>query len=313
MFSRFFIERPIFASVLSIIIVLAGLMALLTLPVEQYPEITPPNIQVSAVYPGSSAEDVADAVAAPLEQAINGVDNMLYMTSTASDAGTLAINVSFEIGTDPDQAQIDVNNRVQGALSKLPSSVREQGVTVESRSSSILLVGTMFSPNGRYDKIFISNYALVNVLDALKRIDGVGSAELFGSQDYSMRIWLNPQKLASYGLTPADVSDAIKAQNEQFAAGKFGAMPASEDKTPAFTFKATTSGRLSTPEQLANIILRTGKDGAILRLGDVADIKLGAQDYGIDGTYNGRSAVPFGVYLSPGANALEVANAVKQT
>ena len=313
MFSRYFIERPIFAAVMSIIIVLAGAMAMQTLPVQQYPTVTPPNIQVKAVYPGASADDVAQAVAAPLEQAINGVDNMLYMTSTASDSGTLSLNVSFEIGVDPDQASIDVNNRVQGALSKLPSSVREQGVTVESRSSSILLVGTMFSPNGRYDKIFISNYALVNVLDALKRIDGVGSAELFGSQDYSMRIWLNPQKLASYGLTPADVSDAIKAQNEQFAAGKFGAMPAPEDKTPAFTFKATTSGRLSTPEQFANIILRTGKDGAILRLGDVADIKLGAQDYGIDGTYNGRSAVPFGVYLSPGANALEVANAVKQT
>src|SRR5699024_2548273 len=188
MFSRYFIERPIFAAVMSIIIVLAGAMAMQTLPVQQYPTVTPPNIQVKAVYPGASADDVAQAVAAPLEQAINGVDNMLYMTSTASDSGTLSLNVSFEIGVDPDQASIDVNNRVQGALSKLPSSVREQGVTVESRSSSILLVGTMFSPNGRYDKIFISNYALVNVLDALKRIDGVGSAELFGSQDYSMRI-----------------------------------------------------------------------------------------------------------------------------
>lgn len=313
MFSRFFIERPIFSSVMAIIIVLAGLMAALSLPVQQFPTVTPPNVQVSAVYPGASAETVAKTVAAPLEQAINGVDNMLYMTSTASDAGTMTINVAFQIGTDPDQATINVNNRVQGALSKLPQSVRQQGVTVQAQSSSILLVGVMYSPNGKYDKVFLSNYALINVLDALKRIDGVGSAELFGSQDYSMRIWLNPQKLASYGLTPADVAEAISAQNAQFAAGKFGAMPAPEGNEPAFTLKATTTGRFSTPEQFANIILRTGEDGGILRLGEVSRIELGAQSYGIDGIYNGQSAVPFGVYLSPGANALQVAEAVKQT
>jgi len=312
MFSRFFIDRPIFSVVIAIVIVLGGIMAALGLPVQQFPDVTPPTVRVSAVYPGASAEDVAEAVAAPLEQAINGVDNMLYMTSTTSDAGTLSINVAFEIGTDPDQAAINVNNRVQGAISKLPASVRRQGVTVEARSSSILLVGVMYAPSGRYDKIFISNYALVNVLDSLKRIEGVGSAQLFGSQDYSMRIWLNPQKLASYGLTTADVAAAIEAQNAQFAAGNFGAEP-SPGTQPTFTYKATTTGRFSTPEQFADITLRSDADDGILRLGEVARIEIGAQSYSIDGTYNGQAAVPFAVYLSPGANALQVAQGVKST
>ncbi len=311
MFSKFFIDRPIFAAVMSIVIVLAGVMSFRALPVQQYPTIVPPEVVVNAVYPGASAQDVAEAVAAPLEQSINGIDNMLYMTSTASDAGTLNISVSFEIGTDPDQATIDVNNRVQAVLSQVPASVRQQGVEVQKRSSSILQVGALFSPDQRYDKVFISNYALVNVLDAIKRVPGVGDARLFGAQDYAMRIWLNPQKLARYELTPADVAAAIESQNAQFAAGSFGSMPT--ENPPAFTYKATTSGRFSTPEAFENIILRTGEGGAVLRLRQVARVELGAQGYGIDGTYNGQSAVPFGVYLQPGANALETAQAIEDT
>ncbi len=312
MFSRFFIERPIFATVMSIVIVLAGLMAMRTLPIAQFPSVVPPEVVVNATYPGASAQDVAEAVAAPLEQAINGTPNMLYMTSTTSDSGTLSISVTFAIGTDPDQASIDVNNRVQSALSQVPQSVRQQGVTAQKRSSSILQVVALYSPDQTYDKIFISNYALVNIMTAIKRIDGVGDARLFGAQDYAMRIWMDPQKLAEYDLTPSDVAAAVGEQNSQFAAGSFGAMPTTQGKEPAYTYTATTAGRFSDPEQFEDIILRAGDDGSILRLSDVARVELGAQGYGIDATYNGQSAVPFGIFLSPGANALQVATAVEQ-
>ncbi|GAA0567659.1 multidrug efflux RND transporter permease subunit [Caenispirillum bisanense] len=311
MIARFFIDRPVFATVLSIIIVIAGLAAMRGLPVEQYPQLVPPEVNVSASYPGASAEVIAETVAAPLEQQINGVDSMIYMRSSNSDAGTMSLTVTFEVGTDPDQATIDVNNRVQAALATLPEEVRRQGVQVTKRSSSILQVVTMQSPDGTHDPVFVSNYALLNVLDELKRTPGVGDASLFGAKDYSMRIWLRPDKLAQYDLTPADVAAAVREQNAQFAAGKFGQEPIAD--AHAFTYSVRTQGRLAEAEEFADIILRSDASGAALRLGDVARIELGAQDYSFTATYNGGPAIAMGIYLQPGANALQTAEAVKAT
>ncbi|WP_444984909.1 efflux RND transporter permease subunit [Halomonas mongoliensis] len=307
---RFFIDRPIFASVISIIIILVGMAALRALPVEQYPDVVPPQVVVQAAYPGASSSVIAEAVAAPLEQEINGVDNMLYMESTSTDAGSLQITISFAMGTDPDQAAINVNNRVQAATARLPQQVRDQGVRVEARSNNILMVPVLFSPDGSRDVLFMSNYGLLNVLDELVRIPGVGDASLFGAQDYSMRVWLSPDKMAQYDLTPNDVAAAIREQNAQFAAGSLGAEPAPEGQ--AFTFSVTTQGQLSDPEEFEAIILRAEEDGSTLRLGDVARAELGAQNYAFSATYNGQSAVPMGVYLQPGANALETATAVRE-
>jgi len=306
---RFFIDRPIFSSVISILIVLGGAAALRALPVQQYPDVVPPQIVVSAAYPGASARVLAESVAAPLEQEINGVDDMIYMESTSTDAGVLQLTVSFEIGTDPEQAQINVNNRVQAALARLPQPVREQGVRVEARSTSMLMVPVMISPDGRFDTLFISNYALLNVLDELVRLPGVGDASLFGRQDYSMRIWLNPDLLAQHGLTPTDVAGAIREQNAQFAAGRIGAEPAPEGQ--AFTFTVSTRGQLATAGEFEQIILRADENGDVLRLGQVARAELGAQDYSFSATYGGQPAVPMGVFLQPGANALETARSVR--
>jgi len=306
--SRFFINRPIFASVLSIVIVVAGLASLRNLAVEQYPQIVPPEIMVTANYPGASAEVIASTVAAPLEQQINGVKDMLYMRSSSANSGQLNLFITFEIGTDPDQAAIDVNNRVQAAVPRLPAEVRAQGVTVNKRSSSILQVVTMSSPDSTHDPVFISNYALLYVIDALKRVPGVGEVSLFGAKDYSMRIWMRPDKLAQFNLTPADVANAIKEQNSQFAAGQFGQAPMFNKQD--FTYTVTTRGRFAEPEEFENIILRSGPKGDILRLKDVARIELGAQDYGLTVTCNGKAAIAIGVYLQPGANALSTTTGV---
>lgn len=310
MFSKFFIERPIFATVISLIIVLAGLVSMKVLPVEQYPNIVPTEIQVTATYPGATAEVLADTVAAPLEQEINGVKNMIYMYSNATSSGYLTLGVVFDIGTDPDQATIDVNNKVQMATSKLPAEVTKQGVTVEQKSNSILQVITMRSTSDLYDTVYVSNYALLNVLDEIRRIKGVGSASLFASQDYSMRIWLSPDKLAEYNLTPQDVIAAVQEQNSQFAAGQFGQEPMTESQP--YTYSVNTKGRLVDEKEFGNIILKSNDIGGMLRLKDVARIELGAQDYSVTSTFNGEPAVAFAVYLQPGANALETADLVKK-
>jgi hydrophobe/amphiphile efflux-1 (HAE1) family protein len=309
--SRVFIDRPVLATVLSLVIVLAGLVAMRALPIAQYPEIVPPEIVVSATYPGVNARTIAETVAAPLEQQINGVEGMIYMRSTSTGSGTLNLSVYFQIGTNPDQATINVNNRVQRATALLPEEVRRQGVTVSKRSSSILQVLTMSSPDRRYDTIYISNYALINVIDELRRTPGVGDATLFGASDYSMRIWLRPDKVAQYNLTPSDVAAAIREQNAQFAAGRFGEEPMAGQQ--AFTYSVTTPGRLADPREFEDIILRSDENGATLRLKDVARVELGSQNYSTVATLNGAPAVPIGVYLQPGANALEVARAVHAT
>lgn len=307
MISRFFINRPIFATVISLLITLAGALAIETLAVEQYPDLVPPEVNVTTAYPGASAEVIAQTVAAPLEQEINGVDDMLYMRSSSSSSGALSIAVTFAIGTDPDQATINVNNRVQSALSSLPTEVRQQGVTVSKRSPSMLQVINLES-DGRYDTVFMGNYALVNVLDDLRRVPGVGDAIIFGDHDYSMRVWLQPDKLAQLKLTPDDIAGAIKEQNSQFAAGTIGMEPLSDPVQ--LTYTVTTQGRMVTPEQFGSIILRANPDGTLLRLKDVARLELGAYSYSIESKHNGNPCIALGVFLAPGANALKTADRV---
>ncbi|TDR31669.1 efflux RND transporter permease subunit [Hydromonas duriensis] len=307
----FFIKRPVFAIVLSLLITLSGLVAMRALPIEQYPQIVPPQVQVTATYPGASAEVIADTVASPLEQSINGVDDMIYMSSTSSGSGAASITVTFKIGTDADQATINVNNRVQAALAKLPAEVRQYGVSVDKQSSAFLQVIALSSPDNSMDQVAISNYALVNVIDELRRIPGVGSVLNFVAKDYSMRVWLNPDKLAQLKLTPTDVENAISEQNAQFSAGKVGAEPM--DKATEFTYTISTQGRLETVEQFENIILRSDSDGSVLRLKDVARVELGSQNYDVTATLNGQATVPIGIFLAPGANQLDTGKAVEAT
>jgi multidrug efflux pump len=309
MISGFFIRRPIFASVLSIVIVLAGLLSLNILPVEQYPDIVPPEIVITATYPGASSEVLAETVAAPIEQSVNGLDNMIYMRSTSTSSGVVTINVSFELGTDPDQAAINVNNRVTAAEARLPEEVRRQGISVQKQSSAILQVVSLSSDNPLYDDVYISNYALINIIDELKRIPGVGQASLFSQKDYSMRIWLSPDKLAQYNLTTNEVAAAIREQNSQFAAGKFGAEPSAKEQV--YTYGVSTQGRLTEVSQFEDIILRSSVEGATLRLKDVARVELGAQDYSFTAVAGTTPSVPIGIYLQPGANALAVSEQVE--
>ncbi len=310
MFSKFFINRPIFSTVVSLLILLAGIVSIINLPIEQYPDLTPPSVQVSAQYPGASPEVIADTVAAPIEQQVNGVEDMLYMNSTSAANGDMNLLVYFEVGTDPDQAMINVNNRVQAATTSLPEDVRRYGITVEKKSSAILQLITMYSPSGVYDTTYIGNYALVNVVDDLKRISGVGDAQVMSANDYSIRIWIKPDVMSQLGLSVTDVMTAVQAQNVQRAAGKIGQPPLPQSVDRMFTIVAP--GRLKTPEEFEEIILRANPDGTSLRLKDVARVELGSQTYEFSGEYNKQPAVPIGVFLSPGANAVATAKAVDQ-
>jgi HAE1 family hydrophobic/amphiphilic exporter-1/multidrug efflux pump len=311
MFSRFFIDRPIFAAVISIFMVLAGLAAIRALPIAQYPEIAPPVVTVQAIYPGASAETLAETVAAPIENAINGVPGMIYMSSNSSSNGLVQIQVTFEIGTNVDDAAINVNNRVKQIESRLPQEVRRQGVTVERGSSSFLQVIAFYSPDGRFDDLFISNYVTLNVLDELKRLPGTTNVQIFGAKDYAMRIWLRPDRLAALRLTPGDVIAAVNEQNSQFAAGKIGQAPASKGQDVVYT--VVTRGRLSDPQEFEKIIVRANPDGSSVRLADVARVELGSKDYEFIGRYNGRDSTLVGIFLAPGANALEVAKNARAT
>ncbi|OPK07450.1 efflux RND transporter permease subunit [Pseudomonas sp. VI4.1] len=310
--SHYCIDRPIFASVISIIITLAGAVAMAKLPVAQYPDITPPQITVSATYPGADAQVVANNVAAPIEQQVNGADNMIYMNSSSSATGNMTLNVFFEIGTDPSLAQVDVQNRVNLALPQLPSAVQSQGIQVQKKSSAFMMVLAVYSAGDRYDSTYVANYANLYILDAIKRIPGANQASIFGTPDYAMRIWLKPDRMAQLGITAADVQKAVTNQNQQFAVGRVGQSPTGQAVEQSFA--VTTKGRLTEPAEFENIILRASNDGAaIVRLKDIGRAELGQKDYSLRSTYQGRPATLIAVYQQPGANALDVSAAVTST
>ena len=305
MFSKFFINRPIFATVVSIIIVIAGAMAIKGLPIEEYPKLTPPQISVSATYTGADAQTIADSVASAIEDQINGVENMLYMQSTSSSSGSLNINVYFKIGTSAKQATIDVNNRVQAALSRLPQEVQNMGVTVRERSSSILEAIGFTSP--KMNSIEMYNYVNLNIADEIKRVNGVGDTVLIGTKEYSIRIWLKPDLLAYYKLTPSDVIAQVKIQNSQYAAGKIGEQPSDGDNP--YVYSVRTGGRLKNAAQFGDIIIKSA-DGATLKLKDVATVELGAANYANDAMLNGKDSIPLLIFMQNDANALATAQAV---
>ncbi|MDO9281927.1 MAG: multidrug efflux RND transporter permease subunit [Methylotenera sp.] len=307
--SKFFITRPIFASVLSIIIVLAGLAAAMKLPIAQYPQIAPPTVLISATYPGASADTLSKTVAAPIEEQLSGVEGLLYYNSSADSSGSLTITATFEIGTDVNQATFNVSNRVNIALPRLPDEVRRTGIVVQKRSNDILLVVMLTDKQKKYDPLFLSNYGTLNVLDELKRIKGVGDAIIFGAQDYSMRIWLRPDRMAQLGVSTTDIANAIRAQNAQYAAGKIGQEPSPSDQQLVYT--VTAKGRLIDSAEFGNIIIRADGPRGILYLKDVARIELGSQSYNVRAYLDGTPGVGIPIFLQTGANALDTATAVK--
>jgi len=307
MFSKFFIDRPVFASVLSIVIVLAGLVSIWNLPNEQYPEITPPTVSVSANYPGASAEVVAASLAAPIEQELSGAKNMLYYQTQCSNDGSLNITVTFQTGTNVDLAAVEVQNRVARAEPRLPQESTRQGIVVSKRSSAILLVATLQSEDGTYDELFLNNYATLNVLDTLKRVPGAGDVMVFGAKDYSMRLWLDPDRMANLKLTTTDIANAVREQNGQFAAGRVGQEPNAEPVV--MTFPVITRGRLEEPKEFENIILRSNPDGSKVLMKDVGRAELGAQSYDLFGRRNATPTTLIPFYLQPGANALDTKEA----
>ena len=317
MFSYFFADRPVFASVLSIVIVIVGLVALAGLPVGQYPEIAPPTISIQAVYPGASASIVADTVTTPIEQEVNGVENMLYVSSKSSGDGTATIDVTFTLGTDIDQAQVLTQNRVAIAEAKLPEEVRRQGVTVKKKSPSILLCVNLTSPDGRYDQLYVSNYATLQVKDALARIPGVGDVAFLGGRDYAMRIWLDPDKLASRSLSAGDVVRALREQNVQVAAGRLGSEPTAG--VVDFQLPINTTGRLPTAEEFAEVIVKASEGGSaegparsagIVRIRDIGRVELGGKDEEMASRLDGEPTVTIAVYQLPGSNAVATAEAI---
>ncbi len=309
-FSRFFIDRPIFAAVLSIIIFVAGLLAIFELPVSEYPDVVPPSVVVRAQYPGANPKVIAETVAAPLEEQINGTENMLYMSSQSTSDGSLALTVTFKVGTDVEQAESQVQNRIQRALPRLPEEVRQIGVTAVKSSPNLTMVVHLLSPSGRYDDTYLRNYAVLNIKDQLARLQGMGEVQLFGSGDYAMRIWLDPQKVAARGMTAPDVVAAIREQNVQVAAGVVGASPS---KDADFQLTVNTQGRLTTVEEFGDIIVRTGADGALTHLKDVARLELGANSYSLRSLLNNKSAAAIPLFEAPGANALQLSADVRAT
>ena len=309
--SHFFIDRPIFAAVISIIITLIGGVAYFALPVAQYPDIAPPSISVTASYPGASAEIVAKTVATPIEQEVNGVDNMLYMTSQSTSDGAMSLAVTFKLGTDLDTAQVLVQNRVAIAQPRLPEQVRAIGVTVTKQSPDLMMVIHLYSPDDSREQLYLSNYATLHVKDVLSRIDGVGNVTIFGARDYSMRIWLDPEKLAVRKLTAGDVVAALRGQNVQVAAGVIDQPPVPQPG--AFQLNVETQGRLTDPEAFGNIIVKSGDDGRVVRVHDVARVELGAADYNRNGYLDEKVAVPLGIFQRPGSNALATATQVQDT
>lgn len=309
MFADIFINRPRLAMVIAVLITLAGAISLVNIPVAQYPDITPPTIQVTANYPGADAQTLADTVATPIEQQVNGVEDMIYMASTASSNGAYTLTVTFAVGTDPDIAQVNVQNRVALATPQLPSTVQRLGVSVSARQPNFLVILSVYSPKGTHDGLFLSNYAQVNVVNQLARLYGVGSASQLGGLNYSMRIWLDPRRMAALGITADDVNNAIQAQNVQAAAGRIGAPPIPGDQVLQYSISAL--GLLDDPDEFGNIIVRTGADGAIVRVRDIARVELGAQSYDSISQLNGSPSATIAIYQSPGSNALAVADAVK--
>ncbi|NMG75220.1 efflux RND transporter permease subunit [Aromatoleum diolicum] len=309
--SRFFIDRPIFAGVLSLLMLVSGLLALRVLPISEYPEVVPPSVVVRAQYPGANPKVIAETVATPLEEAINGVEGMLYMGSQATTDGLMTLTVTFRLGTDPDKAQQLVQNRVAQAEPRLPEEVRRLGVTTVKSSPDLTMVVHLLSPNGRYDMTYLRNYALLNVKDRLARIDGVGQVQLFGSGDYSMRIWLDPQKVAARGLSAGDVVRAIREQNVQAAAGVVGASPG----LPGIDLQLSVNarGRLQSEDEFGDIIVRTGADGAVTRLRDLGRIELGASEYALRSLLDNKDAVAIPVFQAPGSNAIEISDHVRET
>jgi multidrug efflux pump len=312
MFSKFFIERPIFATVIAVIICLAGLVSMTALPVEQYPTITPVQVTVSATYPGADSQTLADSVAAPIESQINGVDNMLYMSSTSSSNGQLTLTVYFTLNTDPDIAQVQVQNRVNLALPQLPDAVVQQGVSVQKKASSIMMLIGVFARDQRYSSNYIANYTNVYILDAIKRVPGAGQAQIMGVPDQAMRIWMNPDRMASLGITTSDIQQAVASQNALYGAGQIGQQPTSGPVQ--LTFPVVTQRPFTEPSQYENIILRASPDeSAIVRLKDVARAEVGLRQYIVDSRLNGTPATFIAVYQQPGANGLEVSKAVRKT
>ncbi|MEN3110769.1 efflux RND transporter permease subunit [Uliginosibacterium paludis] len=309
--SKFFIDRPIFAGVLSVLILLAGVLAMFKLPISEYPEVVPPSVVVRAQYPGANPKVIAETVASPLEESINGVENMLYMQSQANSDGNLAVTVYFNLGMDPDKAQQLVQNRVSQALPRLPADVQRLGVTTTKSSPTLTMVVHLLSPDDRYDMTYLRNYALINIKDRLARIPGVGEVALWGGGNYSMRIWLDPGRVAQRGLTASEVIAAIREQNVQVAAGVIGASPSAPDVP--LQLSVNTQGRLQTEEQFADIILKTSSDGGVTRLGDVARVELAASEYGLRSLLDNKPAVALAILQSPGANALDVSARVRET